>query len=254
MSGAACMAELQQRLAAEGPASDSEAVTAPAASPAAPHRLARLRELLRRSDTPSPRDSSGPLQDVLADESESLLLADIDVDASSMHDLAVLRSVAARDCLADEDRPDSRLFLEPVRLAEGAGSAAAGDAPAPADGRWSPRAELQLEARQISSMRSITVLATAWLLASAALAQTGGSRIPSFEAIALTGEAVSSATLVGQPTLLIVTPSEGAAADTRMWVQGLGEHIDPKAIRIRAVLAVDVPFYMSEADVIGRTK
>lgn len=92
------------------------------------------------------------------------------------------------------------------------------------------------------------------LLVSAALAQTSGSPIPSFEATVLTGQTVSSAQLIGQPTLLIVTPSKGAAEDTRLWVQALREHIDPKAIRIRDVLAVEVPFFMSEADVIGRAK
>lgn len=60
--------------------------------------------------------------------------------------------------------------------------------------------------------------------------------------------------MIGQPTLLIVTPSTDAAADTRMWVEALRKNIDPKAVRIRDVLAVDLPFFMSEADAIGRAK
>ncbi len=103
-------------------------------------------------------------------------------------------------------------------------------------------------------MKSLPAFAAALLVGSASLAQTGGSPIPSFEATALTGETVSSATLIGQPTILIVTPSKGAAADTRLWAKALREHIDQKSIRIRDVLAVDVPFFMSEGDVIGRAK
>jgi len=85
-------------------------------------------------------------------------------------------------------------------------------------------------------------------------AQTGGSPIPSFTATALSGEKVSSDKLIGQPTLLIVTPSKDAAADTRMWVNALRKNIDTDAVRIRDVLAVDLPFFMSEADAIGRAK
>lgn len=66
-------------------------------------------------------------------------------------------------------------------------------------------------------MKSLPAFAAGLLIGSASLAQAGGgSPIPSFEATALTGETVSSATLIGQPTILIVTPSKGAAADTRM--------------------------------------
>ncbi len=103
-------------------------------------------------------------------------------------------------------------------------------------------------------MKSPGTILIASLLAGTSIAQTSGSPIPSFEATALTGRTASSAQLIGQPTLLIVTPSTGAAADTRKWVQALREQLDPTAIRIRDVLAVDVPFFMSENDVLGRAR
>lgn len=80
------------------------------------------------------------------------------------------------------------------------------------------------------------------------------SPIPSFEATALSGEKITDAKLIGQPTILIVTPSKAAAEDTRKWANALRENLNPKSIRIRDVLAVDLPFFMSEADAIGRAK
>ncbi|GHA19750.1 hypothetical protein [Oceanisphaera arctica] len=80
------------------------------------------------------------------------------------------------------------------------------------------------------------------------------SPIPSFEATALSGEKITDAKLIGQPMILIITPSKAAAGDTRKWANALRENLDPKSIRIRDVLAVDLPFFMSEADAIGRAK
>lgn len=87
-----------------------------------------------------------------------------------------------------------------------------------------------------------------------AMAQTGTSPIPAFTATALSGGTVSSDKLKGQPTILIVTPSKDAAEDTRLWVEALRKSIDQKAIRIRDVIAIDLPFFMSESDAIGRAK
>lgn len=102
--------------------------------------------------------------------------------------------------------------------------------------------------------KSLIVLTLAQILPIAALAQLAGSPIPAFTATALTGEKVSSAQLIGQPTILIVTPSKDAAKDTRMWVEALRKNIDQNAIRIRDVMAIDLPFFMSEEDAIGRAK
>ena len=100
---------------------------------------------------------------------------------------------------------------------------------------------------------SVTFL-LALLASAAAWSQLASSKIPDFTATALTGEKVSSAELIGQPTILIVTPSMDAAQDTRLWVEALRKNIDEKAIRIRGVLAIDLPFFMSESEAIGRAK
>ena len=77
---------------------------------------------------------------------------------------------------------------------------------------------------------------------------------PFFKATALTGERVDSDRLVGQPTLLIVTPSRDAAEATREWVKALRNKIDPDQYFVRDVLAVDLPFFMSEEDAIKHAK
>lgn len=102
-------------------------------------------------------------------------------------------------------------------------------------------------------MRRLCATLAALLLAATAHAAPDGP-IPAFEATALTGETVSSAGLIGQPTVLIVTPSKAAAGDTRKWAGALHEHLDPRSVRVRDVLAIDLPFFMSEADAIGRAK
>lgn len=103
-------------------------------------------------------------------------------------------------------------------------------------------------------MKILVAFVLAWLAPAAAWSQLASSPIPSFTATALTGEKVSAAELIGQPTILIVTPSKDAAEDTRLWVEALRKNIDQKAIRIRDVLAIDLPFFMSESDAIGRAK
>jgi hypothetical protein len=102
-------------------------------------------------------------------------------------------------------------------------------------------------------MRVVVSMAVA-LFGAPWVAAAPNSPIPAFEATALSGEKVTDAKLIGQPTILIVTPSKAAAEDTRKWAHALRENLDPKSIRIRDVLALDVPFFMSEADVIGRAK
>jgi peroxiredoxin len=105
-------------------------------------------------------------------------------------------------------------------------------------------------------MRTSITLALALALLSPvnAWAQLSNSPIPDFTATALTGEKVSAAQLIGQPTILIVTPSTDAAKDTRLWAAALRKNVDQSAVRIRDVLAIDLPFFMSEEDAIGRAK
>jgi len=105
-----------------------------------------------------------------------------------------------------------------------------------------------------STARNVMSLCYAMLFATAAFADLESSPLPSFQATSLTGKSVTTAQLIGQPTILIVTPSKDAATDTREWAQALRKNVDQKAVRIRDVLAVDLPFFMSEADAIGRAK
>lgn len=103
-------------------------------------------------------------------------------------------------------------------------------------------------------MKTPAALVLALLAPIAAWSQLASSPIPDFTATALTGEKVSAAKLIGQPTILIVTPSKDAAEDTRLWAEALRKNVDQNAVRIRAVLAIDLPFFMGEEDAIGRAK
>jgi peroxiredoxin len=87
-----------------------------------------------------------------------------------------------------------------------------------------------------------------------ARSQLSSSPIPDFTATVLTGEKVSSAQLIGQPTVLIITPSTDAATDTRLWAEALRKNVDQSGVRFIAVLAIELPFFMSEEDAIGRAK
>ena len=77
---------------------------------------------------------------------------------------------------------------------------------------------------------------------------------PFFRATTLMGKSIGSDRLIGQPTLLIITPSRDAAEATREWVKALREKIDQDKYYVRDVLAVDLPFFMTEEDAITRAK
>lgn len=78
--------------------------------------------------------------------------------------------------------------------------------------------------------------------------------LTNFKATALSGEQVTEQQVLGQPAVLIVTPSRNAAAQTREWARALMGRIDPDRIKVRDVIAVDLPFFMSESDALGRAK
>ena len=84
-------------------------------------------------------------------------------------------------------------------------------------------------------------------------ASAADDAVPSFSATALTGRKVTAADLIGQPAVLILTPSKEAAGDTRTWAKALRDKLD-RTVRVRDVLAIDLPFFMSESDAIGRAK
>lgn len=99
---------------------------------------------------------------------------------------------------------------------------------------------------------TLTLLAMLTLCGARALAED--APWPSFTATTLSGEKIHSDKLLGQPTLLILTPSRNAAESTRGWVNALRSKIDQSKYRVRDVLAVNLPFFMSEEDAIGRAK
>lgn len=78
--------------------------------------------------------------------------------------------------------------------------------------------------------------------------------IPEFEAITLNGKSISSQALRGKPSILIITPSRGAAAETRAWVEALQKNIDLKNTNIRDIIALDLPFFMDTQDAIPIAK
>jgi hypothetical protein len=78
--------------------------------------------------------------------------------------------------------------------------------------------------------------------------------LPSIEATTLTGETVTGKNLLGQPAILIVTPSRDAAEETRQWVQALRKNLDPSEVKVRDVLALDLPFFISEQEALDRAR
>lgn len=105
---------------------------------------------------------------------------------------------------------------------------------------------------KLQNLTKLTLLAILLLFGPAAAA--GEGPWPSFTATTLSGEKVDSDKLIGQPTLLILTPSGNAAESTREWVKTLRSKIDQSEYRVRDVLAVNLPFFMSEEDAIGKAK
>lgn len=77
---------------------------------------------------------------------------------------------------------------------------------------------------------------------------------PPFTARALTGESVDSSALIGQPTLLIVTPSAAASDSTHRWVDTLKDRIDSEQVRVRDLIAIDLPFFISVETAVERAR
>lgn len=92
------------------------------------------------------------------------------------------------------------------------------------------------------------------LLAALAPVTNAQEQLPSFTATSLTGQVVTEQKLLGQPTVLIVTPSRAAADDTRQWAQALRRNIDQQKVLVRDILAIDLPFFISEEVAMDRAK
>ncbi len=86
-----------------------------------------------------------------------------------------------------------------------------------------------------------------------AFAEAADTEVPweSFTATSLTYKKVDSSLLLGQPTLLIITPSRAAADSTKAWTNALEKALEGKKLRIRAVLTIDLPFFVSETAAVG---
>ena len=95
---------------------------------------ALLKEVYRQANMPKPRSLIGIAKDIEPGEMEALLLANITVTDKLMHELAVQRGVVVKDYLVTQQLPPERLFLGAVKTTA-------------SDEKWTPRAELNLDAR-----------------------------------------------------------------------------------------------------------
>ncbi|WP_341916087.1 DUF748 domain-containing protein [Polaromonas sp. YR568] len=118
-------AEKRRTLVWEGGRTDEVASISPAEYPAL------LKQIYQRADMAKPRNLVGLAKDLPVAEMEKLLMAGMVVDDNAMRELAVQRAVAVRDYLAAGGVSPGRLFLGAPKNA-------------PADAKWTPRAELNL--------------------------------------------------------------------------------------------------------------
>ena len=118
-------AEKRRGLVAQGSTALAGLSVSPAEYPAL------LKEVYKRADITKPRNIVGLAKDLPPAEMEKLLLADIAVSEDAMRELALRRSVAVKDYLAGRDLAPARLFLGAAKTV-------------PPDGKWTPRAELNL--------------------------------------------------------------------------------------------------------------
>ena len=95
---------------------------------------ALLKEVYRRADMVKPRNAVGAAADLSTAEMETLMLANIKVNADAVRELALERSVVVKEYLLARQIPQERLFLGAAKIV-------------PPDAAWSPRAEISLSVR-----------------------------------------------------------------------------------------------------------
>lgn len=78
--------------------------------------------------------------------------------------------------------------------------------------------------------------------------------VPVFQATVLSGATVNSDVLIGQPTLLIITPSRDAAAATRKWANYLSKNLQLNKLMVRNIICLELPFFLSASDVIDKAR
>ncbi len=95
---------------------------------------ALLKAVYRRADITKPRNALGLTKDIPQGEMQALLLASIPATDDLMRELAVQRGLAVKAYLISQQLPAERLFLGASKLPE-------------PDAKWTPRAELKLDAQ-----------------------------------------------------------------------------------------------------------
>lgn len=80
------------------------------------------------------------------------------------------------------------------------------------------------------------------------------SPLPPFTATSLTGQTVTARHLIGEPTVLIITPSRRAAGQTEEWANALRDNFEPGQARVRSILSIDLPFFISEHFALDRAR
>lgn len=77
------------------------------------------------------------------------------------------------------------------------------------------------------------------------------SAVPVFQATMLSGATVNSDVLIGQATLLIITPSRDTAAATREWGNKLSKNLKLNELTVRNTISLELRFFLSASDIIG---
>ena len=72
-----------------------------------------------------------------------------------------------------------------------------------------------------------------------------GIAVPKFRATALSGERRTERDVVGQDTVLVITPTKGAAHECKLWGETLERKL-PSRIALWALLALERPFFVPE--------
>ncbi|GAA3948420.1 hypothetical protein [Allohahella marinimesophila] len=112
-----------------------------------------------------------------------------------------------------------------------------------------------LDFKHVFKLAGKQLVGTTMFLATLSLEPAAASAPwPDFAAINLNKEPVQSSSLIGQRTIVIVTPSEEAADSTQRWVEALRSEVEEDAFRVRTLITLDLPFFVSVEAAVGDAK
>lgn len=100
---------------------------------------------------------------------------------------------------------------------------------------------------------------TGWLLLLGAISLgtptvfAAPTKVPSFEARALTDRTVTQTDLTGSPSVLIVTPTSEAGDQSRAWASTIRSEFGEK-IKQRTIIAVELPFLVTQHMAMNRAR